>query len=88
MVLSALPHVRYLVRPGSDHTEVRYSFELISHGPLIIYLGYMLSRGTIGGSPPIFLFLLWDNFPSGYTLRSVLRHDPVCPFSLVFEGNV
>ena len=88
MVVCALPHIRYLVRPGGDNTEVRYSFGLISHGPLIIYLGYTLSRGAIGGSPPIFLFLLWYNFPSGYTLRSVSRHDPVCPFLLVFEGNV
>jgi len=39
MVLYALLHVRYFIRPSSDHTEVRYSFELISHGSLITYQG-------------------------------------------------
>jgi hypothetical protein len=87
MVLCVTPYVRYLVRPISDHTEVRYSFETISHGPLISYLGYMPSRGTTGGSPPTFLFVVWPSLPPERTFWFILRYDLVCPFSPVFEGN-
>jgi len=56
MVFRALFHICYVIRSGSDYTEVHYGFEFVSRAPLILYLGYMPSRGKIGGSPPVFLF--------------------------------
>ena len=59
----------------------------LSHGPLTSHLGCMPSRGTTGGSPPTFLFVVWCSLLSGCILRPILDCDPVCPFLPGFEGN-
>lgn len=87
MVLRILRHVRYFVRPSSDHTEVCFNFERISREPLTSHLGYMPSRGTICGLPHTFVFAVCYSLPSAGSLRPIMRHNLVCPFLLVFGGN-
>ena len=77
VVSPVLCRIRYVICPSSDHTEVGCNFEFTSGKPLITCPGYMLSRGTIGGSPSALLFLHSFSSPSGCTFRSVLRCDPV-----------
>ena len=77
MVSPVLCHIQYVIRPSSDHAEVGCSFEFTSDKVLITCPGYMLSRGTIGGSPSALLFLHSFSSPSGCTFRSVSPCDPV-----------